>query len=110
MNYIASLLVQWFDADYHAAGAARRIRDVDRVNWVRCLPFVFLHLACLAIFFVGWSWTAVSAAVVLYLVRMFAITGIYHRYFSHRSFKTSRWAQFAFALVGASSAQRGPLW
>jgi stearoyl-CoA desaturase (delta-9 desaturase) len=41
---------------------------------------------------------------------MFAITGIYHRYFSHRTFKTSRWAQFVFAVIGASSVQRGPLW
>jgi stearoyl-CoA desaturase (delta-9 desaturase) len=109
-NFIAAALVQWFDADYHAAGAALRIRDIDRVNWFRCLPFVILHLGCLGIFVVGWSWTAVYAAAALYLVRMFAITGVYHRYFSHRTFKTSRWAQFIFAMVGASSAQRGPLW
>jgi stearoyl-CoA desaturase (Delta-9 desaturase) len=109
-NRIASVLVQWFDADYHAAGAARRIRDIDRVNWLRCLPFVILHLGCLGIFVVGWSWTAIGVAIALYLIRMFAITGIYHRYFSHRTFKTSRAAQFVFAMVGASSAQRGPLW
>jgi stearoyl-CoA desaturase (delta-9 desaturase) len=41
---------------------------------------------------------------------MFAITGFYHRYFSHRSFRTSRAAQFAFALLGASAVQRGPIW
>jgi stearoyl-CoA desaturase (delta-9 desaturase) len=41
---------------------------------------------------------------------MFAITGFYHRYFSHRSFKTSRVVQFFFALLGNSSMQRGPLW
>ncbi|MDX5385933.1 MAG: acyl-CoA desaturase [Alteromonadaceae bacterium] len=41
---------------------------------------------------------------------MFAITGFYHRYFSHKTFKTSRAAQFVFAVLGASSAQRGPLW
>ena len=107
---IVATLVQWFDADYHAAGAALRIRDIDRVNWVRCLPFVILHFGCFGIFVVGWSWTAVCAAAALYLVRMFAITGIYHRYFSHRTFKTSRPAQFLFAILGASSAQRGPLW
>ncbi len=107
---VASYLIQWFDADYHAAGVLGKIRDIDRVNWIRCLPFVILHLGCLGIFVVGWSWTAVAAAAVLYLVRMFGITGIYHRYFSHRTFKTSRAAQFLFALLGASSAQRGPLW
>jgi len=41
---------------------------------------------------------------------MFAITAFYHRYFSHRTFRTHRVVQFAFALLGTSSAQRGPLW
>jgi len=49
-------------------------------------------------------------AVLLYLVRMFAITGFYHRYFSHKTFSTSRPAQFLFAVVGATAVQRGPLW
>jgi stearoyl-CoA desaturase (delta-9 desaturase) len=103
-------VVQWFDADYHAIGAAAKVTDIDRVNWVRCTPFVILHLGCLGIFLVGWSWTAILTALGLYFVRMFAITGIYHRYFSHRTFKTSRPAQFVFALLGASATQRGPLW
>jgi stearoyl-CoA desaturase (delta-9 desaturase) len=41
---------------------------------------------------------------------MFAITGFYHRYFAHKAFKTSRFVQFIFAFMAASSAQRGPLW
>ncbi|MEY3411297.1 MAG: hypothetical protein RL593_873 [Pseudomonadota bacterium] len=41
---------------------------------------------------------------------MFAITGFYHRYFAHKAFKTSRFVQFIFAFLAASSAQRGPLW
>ncbi|HMI38167.1 MAG TPA: acyl-CoA desaturase, partial [Steroidobacteraceae bacterium] len=45
-----------------------------------------------------------------YLLRMFAITGFYHRYFSHRTFKTSRVGQFVFGLLGASAVQRGPVW
>ncbi|MSR01263.1 MAG: acyl-CoA desaturase [Gemmatimonadetes bacterium] len=69
-----------------------------------------MHAACLGVIWVGWSWGAVSVALALYLVRMFAITGFYHRYFSHRAFKTSRVTQFAFALLGASAVQRGPLW
>jgi stearoyl-CoA desaturase (delta-9 desaturase) len=109
-DLIVTSLVQWFDADYHAVGAAGRVSDIDRVNWLRCTPFIILHLGCLAVFLVGWSWTAILTALGLYFLRMFAITGIYHRYFSHRTFKTSRAAQFLFAILGASSAQRGPLW
>jgi stearoyl-CoA desaturase (delta-9 desaturase) len=41
---------------------------------------------------------------------MFAITGFYHRYFSHRTFRTSRWLQFVLAGVGSTAAQGGPLW
>jgi len=103
-------LVQWFDSDYgHDDFAAARARP-DRVNFGRSLAFVFLHAICLSGFWVGWSWTAVAVAVALYWVRMFAITGFYHRYFSHRSFQTSRLMQFLFAALGASAIQRGPLW
>jgi len=97
----------WFDSwavDWEA------MTDTTVVDWFRVIPFIAMHLACLAVFWVGWSWTAVGVAFGLYAVRMFAITGFYHRYFSHRSFKTSRVAQTVFALVGASSVQRGPLW
>jgi stearoyl-CoA desaturase (delta-9 desaturase) len=41
---------------------------------------------------------------------MFAITAGYHRYFSHRAYRTSRAFQLALAVLGASAAQKGPLW
>ena len=73
-------------------------------------PFLLLHVICLAVIWVGVSPIALATAALLYLVRMFAITGFYHRYFCHRSFKTSRAAQFIFAVLGASAGQRGPIW
>jgi stearoyl-CoA desaturase (delta-9 desaturase) len=101
-------LLRWFDAGATAEPVPEQERD--RVDWTRILPFVGMHLACLAVFWVGVSPVAVYVAVAMYLIRMFAITGFYHRYFSHRSFKTSRPAQFAFAVIGASAVQRGPIW
>jgi stearoyl-CoA desaturase (delta-9 desaturase) len=71
---------------------------------------VLLHVACFAVIWVGWSPVAVAYAAALYFVRMFAITGFYHRYFSHKTFKTSRFGQFLFAVLGNSATQRGPLW
>jgi len=62
------------------------------------------------VIWVGWSWTSIAVAAGLYVLRMFAITGFYHRYFSHRAFRTSRALQFVFAVLGASAVQRGPLW
>jgi stearoyl-CoA desaturase (delta-9 desaturase) len=52
----------------------------------------------------------VGLAVALYVVRIFGITGGYHRYFSHRTYRTGRAFQFVLALLGASSMQKGPLW
>lgn len=84
---------------------------LDRqVDWARIIPFILLHISCLAVFFVGVSWFAVMVMIVFYLLRMFAITAFYHRYFSHKAFKTSRAVQFIFALIGVMSTQNGPLW
>jgi len=69
-----------------------------------------MHVACLAVFWVGWSWTAIIAALTIYFARVFGLTAFYHRYFSHRSFKTSRWFQFVGALLGNLAVQRGPIW
>jgi len=104
MKRLLGKILLWFDNSAVAPGDARR------VDWLRVSPFIAMHLACLAVFWVGWSWSAVAVAVGLWGVRMFAVTGFYHRYFSHRTFTTSRGAQFAFAVWGASCTQRGPLW
>lgn len=72
--------------------------------------FTLIHLGCFCALWSGVSAVAVAACLGFYLVRMFAITAGYHRYFSHRSYKTSRWFQFLLAVTGASAAQRGPLW
>ncbi len=84
--------------------------EPDKVDWMRCIPFIILHLGCFGIVWVGASPFAVAAAVVLYVVRMFAVTGIYHRYFSHKTYSTSRIGQFLLALWGATTVQRGALW
>lgn len=80
------------------------------MNLLKQGAFWAIHLGCIGVLWVGCSWTAVSICLALYVVRMFGITGAYHRYFSHRSYETSRPFQFALAVLGASSAQKGPIW
>jgi stearoyl-CoA desaturase (delta-9 desaturase) len=63
----------------------------------------------------GMIWTGVKIehlvlAFVLYFVRMFFITGGFHRYFAHRTFELNRFWQFIFAFGAQTSAQRGALW
>jgi stearoyl-CoA desaturase (delta-9 desaturase) len=103
-------LRQWFDSDYFPEGADAVRAKPDRFEFRRCLPFLFTHLGCLGVLWVGWSWTAVGVAAALYVVRMFAVTGFYHRYFAHRTFRTTRWVQFIFAVLGNTAVQRGALW
>ncbi|HEU0028983.1 MAG TPA: acyl-CoA desaturase [Kofleriaceae bacterium] len=75
------------------------------------VPFWGVHvLAIVGAVMIGWSWAAFAWLVGSYAVRMFAITGGYHRYFAHRTFKTGRVFQFILALLAMSAAQQGVLW
>lgn len=84
--------------------------QLGQVDWIRLWPFLLLHLGALGVIWVGVSAAALLVALAAYVVRMFAITAFYHRYFSHRAFKMGRKMQFLAALLGNSAAQRGPLW
>ncbi|QDV78574.1 acyl-CoA desaturase [Botrimarina mediterranea] len=86
------------------------MRRAEEIEWFRVAPFLLLHLACLSVFWVGWSWAAVGVALLTHFARVFALTAFYHRYFSHRAFKTSRPVQFLGALLGNAAGQRGPIW
>jgi stearoyl-CoA desaturase (delta-9 desaturase) len=79
------------------------------IHWTS-LIFLGLHAACLLVFVVGVDWGALALCAGLFLVRKFGITAGYHRYFSHRSYKTSRFFQFCLACLGGSAGQKGALW
>ena len=75
------------------------------------LPFWGVHVVAVAgVIWLGWSWSGLALAIGLYYLRMFGITAGYHRYFSHRSFRTGRVMQFIFAFLGTLSVQKGVLW
>jgi stearoyl-CoA desaturase (delta-9 desaturase) len=98
---------KWYDND--AIGKSIDPQD-ESIDWARIIPFIVLHLMCFGVIWVGISYTAVVIALLMYAVRIFAIGAFYHRYFSHKTFKTNRIWQFVFALLGATAIQRGPLW
>ena len=81
-----------------------------RLDWSGAIPFILCHLVAFAAIWTGVPWQALVLAAVLYFVRMWGITAGYHRYFSHRAFKTSRVFQFVLAFIAMSSSQRGVLW
>jgi stearoyl-CoA desaturase (delta-9 desaturase) len=82
----------------------------EDIMYPSAIPFVLVHLACLAAFWTGITTEAVVIAVVLYWVRMFAIGAGYHRYFSHRAYSTSRVFQFVLAFLAQTTAQKSVLW
>ncbi len=82
----------------------------ELINVIKQWSFWAIHAACLLAFFTGVSWVAIAVCLGLYVIRMFGITGVYHRYFSHRTYTTSRWFQFVLAFLGCTSAQKGPIW
>ncbi len=69
-----------------------------------------IHASCLLAFWVGVSTGDFLLFLGTFFTRMFFITGAYHRYFSHKTYKTSRAFQLVLAFIGASATQKGPLW
>ena len=89
---------------------AINLKGGDRIPIAKAIPMVAVHVACLAAFFLPFSWKYLVVCLALYWGRMFFVTAGYHRYFSHHSFKTSRIFQFIVAFIATTSTQKGVLW
>ena len=89
-----------------------RIRHLtwNAVELSGAVPFAIIHVLALCTFWVGVTPASIVCCIALYLVRMFGVTAGYHRYFAHRTYKTSRVFQFILAFIAQSSAQKGALW
>jgi stearoyl-CoA desaturase (delta-9 desaturase) len=82
----------------------------EDIMYPSAIPFVLVHISCLAAFWTGVTWEALAICFGLYWLRIFAIGAGYHRYFSHRSYSTSRISQFLLAVLAQSSTQKSVLW
>jgi stearoyl-CoA desaturase (delta-9 desaturase) len=85
-----------------------KVRDSEQL--INVLVYALFHLSCFAVIWTGCTLRDVLICVGLYLVRMWAVTGVYHRLFSHRGYDTSRLFQFILAFIAQTSAQQGVLW
>lgn len=86
-----------------------RTRTVPRFRF-SAFAFILMHVACLAVFFTTVNVLALALCAACYLTQMVGITAGFHRYFAHRSYRTSRFFQFVLAWLGCSAGQRGPIW
>ena len=88
-------------------GSIPAIRAID---WGKSVPFLAFHLSPILLYWTAFDWKWPLLALASYYVRMFAITAGYHRYFAHRTYKTSRVFQFCLAFLGTTALQKGVLW
>ena len=105
--------VQRIDAPQERPPA--RLSSADESWWSRHgqlaeVSYWGLHVACLLVFAVGVSAADLWLLAATFGIRMFGITGVYHRYFAHKTYQTSRTFQFVLACIGCAATQKGPLW
>src|SRR5581483_1100062 len=93
--------------DSQARGSSGETGDII---YPSAVPFVLVHAACFGAISSGVGWSALLIGAALYWLRIVAIGAGYHRYFSHRSYATSRTFQFILAFLAQSSAQKSVLW
>jgi stearoyl-CoA desaturase (Delta-9 desaturase) len=84
--------------------------DFGAYRFGSVILFLLVHAGALAVFLVPFHWSLVGLMLSIYSVRVFAVTAGYHRYFSHRSYKLGRIAQFLMAFLAETSGQKGVLW
>jgi len=103
----------WEEQDDADEGAVEPAENPGphKIEWLAMVPFWGAQItAVVGVIVSGWSWKGFGLALALYAVRMFGLTAGYHRYFSHRSYRTSRPVQFLLALLGTTATQKGVLW
>jgi len=83
---------------------------LTRTSKLSRVLFWMIHASSLLVFVVGAPTEALILCAVTYSMRVVGITGVYHRYFAHKTYKTSRIFQFILAYIGTASTQKGPLW
>lgn len=94
-----------------AINAPRVANKIEKIDWITSIPFLAIHVLAIAgLFYFPITWKGIALCVGMYYLRMWALTTAYHRYFSHRSFKTSRPFQFFLAWMGSLNVQKGVLW
>jgi stearoyl-CoA desaturase (delta-9 desaturase) len=84
-------------------------RESNDIIYPAAIPFLLVHLTCIAALWTGITWNAIAICAALYWLRIFAISAGYHRYFSHRAYSTSRAFQFVLVVLSQSAAQKSVL-
>lgn len=71
---------------------------------------ILSHIGSLLVLITGLSWGSVVWIVFLYLIRMLATTGIYHRLLTHKAYQAPVLVLWVGCIVAAAAGQMGPSW
>lgn len=83
----------------------------DRIRPIECLGMASVHVAALVgVLLYPPTLGLVAVALGAMWLRILGVTLGYHRYFAHRTFRTSRLVQLLIGWWAVSSAQKGVLW
>jgi len=82
----------------------------NELDWIPTTIYWGIHVLALGVFLVGTTATDLALFACTFWPRIFFITGGYHRYFSHKTYKTSRPFQAVLGFLGTACVQKGPLW
>jgi stearoyl-CoA desaturase (Delta-9 desaturase) len=88
----------------------KKLTSEQKVALFIAIAMILIHLSTLLAFYTGVSTIALSIAILMYFVRGMGITVGFHRYFSHKSYKTNRFFQFILAFWGSLANEGGVLW
>lgn len=77
--------------------------------WIK-IRLLVLHIGALCALLLPFDWNLFWLFIFSFVVRMWAVEAGYHRYFSHRAFRTSRFFQALLAFLACTTGQRGVIW
>ena len=83
---------------------------MTKPNPWRLSAFAASHLVALAAIWTGITPASLLLCAGVFSFQILAVTIGYHRYFSHRAFRTSRAMQLVLAVCAQTSLQKGVLW
>lgn len=80
------------------------LQGIARSRWTLLLFHVVLLSYCFG------ANAHVTGTILAWFIMQLGIHGGYHRYFTHRSFRTSFWFECLLGLAGCLAYQNGPVW
>lgn len=85
-------------------------KESGRVNWVPLIAIVLIHLAALLAFLpMFFTWKALITTIVIQVFTTLGITVGFHRFLTHRSFRSPKWMEYFLSWLGSLSWQGGPI-